>query len=481
MKIVAKKEKFTNLASDIRIVFVCEKNLDHSFVEDKDQLDLMGFDGADESVCIVNGKVYVGVEKTDHESFRIAAAKAVGAIKPLKVRTVSVASYDKEGVENTQAIIEGLLLGFYEFSQYKTKPKKITLDEVWLSNESYFGGESDLKELNAVIARSNVVIEGVNFARDLVNTAPNEMNPITLAKRAEKLAKNGELECVIHDEKYLKANSMGAMLAVGQASSTQPRLIHLTYKPKGAKIKVAFVGKGLTYDTGGLSLKPSDYMTTMKADMSGAAAVLAIIKTASDLKLPIEIHAIAGAAENAVSGNSFRPDDVLVAKNKKTIEVKNTDAEGRLVLADALCYAQDEIKNLDYIVDLATLTGACVVALGEYTTGVMGFNDELKNSFVKSADASGELAWILPFNRHLKKLLKSEVADISNISASRYGGAITAGIFLSEFIEEKNHDKWVHLDIAGPAFVEKAWGANPYGASGTGVRMAIKWLESLKG
>lgn len=477
MKIVAKNEQFSKIVADFRILFVCEKKLDHRFVEDRERLDLMGFDGSDESICIVENSIYVGVENQDSESYRIAAAKAIGALKPLKISSAKVACYG----EYSSAIIEGFGLGFYEFNSYKSKPKSVSLETIFVSTEEYLGNSSDLASLENIINRSDLMVKGVNLARDLINTAPNEINPITLAKKASEIAKDADLECTIYDEKYLETNGMGAMLAVGKASATQPRLIHLAYKPKNAQKKVVFVGKGLTYDTGGLSLKPSDYMTTMKADMSGAAAVMAIIKVASDLALPIEIHAIAGAAENAVSGNAFRPDDVLVAKNQKTIEVKNTDAEGRLVLADALCYAQDMVKDLDYIVDIATLTGACVVALGEYTTGVMGFDEDLKNSFVASGEKSGELAWILPFNRHLKKLLKSEVADISNISSSRYGGAITAGIFLSEFIEEKNHNKWVHLDIAGPAFVEKAWGVNPYGATGAGVRMAIEWLESLKG
>ena len=290
------------------------------------------------------------------------------------------------------------------------------------------------------------------------------------------MAKEEEIECKILDEKDLEKEKMGAFLAVAKASSNPPKLIHLSYKPKNPKAKIALVGKGLTYDSGGLSLKPSEYMVTMKSDKSGACAVMGIIKAAKKLNLPVEIHSIIGAAENMVGGNAYKPDDVLIAKNGKTIEVKNTDAEGRLVLADCLCYAQEKVKP-DYIFDFATLTGACVVALGEYTTGVMGFNDELKEKILAAAKASGELAAILPFNRYLPKLLESKIADICNISSSRYGGAITAALFLSKFIEEENKDKWIHLDIAGPAYVEKEWGYNPYGASGAGVRLAIKWIQ----
>jgi len=188
------------------------------------------------------------------------------------------------------------------------------------------------------------------------------------------------------------------------------------------------------------------------------------------------VHAILGAAENMIGGNAYKPDDVLVAKNKKTIEVRNTDAEGRLVLADCLCYAQEKIE-FDEIYDLATLTGACVVGLGEYTAGVMGFDNKKIEKIIKTGKRVGEHFAHLPFNKYLPKLLKSEVADICNIASSRYGGSLTAGLFLSEFIEEKNKDKWTHLDIAGPAFVEKAWGFNPYGASGFGVDTLITMEE----
>jgi len=220
-------------------------------------------------------------------------------------------------------------------------------------------------------------------------------------------------------------------------------------------------------------------MITMKADKSGAVAVLNSIKTIAQLKLPIEVHAIIGAVENMIGGNAYKPDDILKAKNGKTIEVRNTDAEGRLVLADCLCYAQDEIKNIDYILDFATLTGACVVGLGEYTTAIMGNSERLKEQALKSTQSSGEYATKLDFNRYLQKCIKSEIADVCNISNTRYGGAITAGIFLSNFIYEENKDKWIHFDIAGPAFVEKAWGYNPHGASGTGVRMTVKFVQDL--
>ena len=220
------------------------------------------------------------------------------------------------------------------------------------------------------------------------------------------MAKTNGLECKILDENDLEKENMGAFLAVSRASVHPPRLIHLTYKPNNPKYKIALVGKGLTYDSGGLSLKPSDYMVTMKADKSGACAVLGILKAVNELKLPIEVHGIIGATENMIGADAYKPDDILKAKNGKTIEIRNTDAEGRLVLADCLCYIQEKVE-LDYLFDFATLTGACVVALGEYTTGVMGRSSKLKHSFLKAASKAGELTGILPFNRYLKKLLKA--------------------------------------------------------------------------
>lgn len=273
---------------------------------------------------------------------------------------------------------------------------------------------------------------------------------------------------------------MEAFLAVARASVHKPYLVHLSYKPKCAKEeklpKFVFVGKGLTYDSGGLSLKPGDYMTTMKADKSGACAVIGILEAIAKLGIKAEVHGILGLAENMIGGDAYKPDDILRARNQKTIEVRNTDAEGRLVLADCLSFAGD--LKPDFLIDLATLTGACVVGLGDYTTGIMGYNKKLKEEFAKVAFEVGELTGILPFNPYLKKLLKSEIADLCNIPSSRYGGAITAGMFLGEFVEESLKDKWLHLDIAGPAYVEKAWGMNPFGASGIGVCACVEFVKS---
>jgi len=336
----------------------------------------------------------------------------------------------------------------------------------------------DIDHATLAIHKAQVVADATNFTRDIVNTTPDDCYPEVMAKIAQTMADENGLECKILKPKDLKKQKMKTLLAVARASRHRPRVIHLTHKPKDPKYVVTLVGKGLTYDSGGLSLKPADFMVTMKADKSGGTAVIGILKAVAELDLPIEVHGFVGAVENMIGGNAYKPDDVLVAKNGKTIEVRNTDAEGRLVLADTLCYAQQEVKA-DYLFDFATLTGACVVGVGNYTSGVMGNSDEMKSLVVNAAKRSGELATALDFNPYLKKTIKSEIADVCNISNTRYGGAITAAQFLSEFIDENHTNKWAHIDIAGPAFVEHVWGENPFGASGAGVRLMVKLLEDL--
>ena len=473
MKFEFIEKDIDKISADVEIIFIVEKNFDHKWVKDKEELELLNFKGEDEESALLADKrrLYVGVKSLDSDDIRVASAKAIKTIKNKNFKSAKIGIYS-----DVNAAVEGIMLGNYQFNSYKSKKEKSKLKTIYISQEEYSNKEFDSVKIKQDIEEAKIVANSTNYVRDLVNTPPNEITPVTLAKVAKLLAKEKDLEYKVLDENDLEKEGMNAFLAVGKASANPPRLIHLTYKPKNPKAKVALVGKGLTYDSGGLSLKPSEYMVTMKSDKSGACAVLGIIKAAKELELPIQIDAIIGAAENMVGPNSYKPDDILKAKNGKTIEVRNTDAEGRLVLADSLCYAQEKVKP-DFILDFATLTGACVVALGEYTTGVMGFNSSLKKKILEATKESGELASELPFNRYLPKLLKSQVADICNISSSRYGGAITAALFLSEFIEEDYKDRWVHLDIAGPAYVEKEWGYNPYGASGAGVRLAIKWLQ----
>ncbi|MCH9814530.1 MAG: leucyl aminopeptidase [Epsilonproteobacteria bacterium] len=479
MKFNVTKALLNDIEADCEFIIVVDCALDHEWVKDRTDLETLGFEGKSEEVAFLphQHRVYVGADSLDRDEVRLAVATAIKTIEKTKYQTIKIGAYTQNcPVTNTKAIVEGIKLGSYIFDKYKSEKKEQPNRVVTISLEDYNHKTLNLEPAQKAVNEAIIIADATNNAKEIVNSVPDDMTPANLAIFANDMAEKLEdVSCFIGDENFLEAQKMGAFLAVSRASTHGPRLIHLTYKPKEAKEKFVFVGKGLTYDSGGLSLKPSDYMVSMKADKSGAAAALSILKGAAELGVPFEVHAIIGACENMIGGNAYKPDDVLVAKNGKTIEVRNTDAEGRLVLADCLCYAQ--AQKPDYLIDLATLTGACVVAVGEYTTGVMGHNSTLKHEIMRSATKSGELTGTLPFNRYLKKLIKSQVADISNIGSSRYGGAITAALFLDQFIEEENKDKWLHLDIAGPAYVDKAWGYNQAGASGAGVRMSLYWMK----
>lgn len=480
MKVEIQDKKVNQIQADYEVIFVIGKKLKHKWIHDEKFFKEIKFQGAvDQVACLVHKRrVYIGIESLQHDNLRNGIALAMNTLKETTCKSFKIGSYvDDTAEESIQAITEGSMLGAYNFDLYKSKKQKIDLKKIIISTEEYSNKSVKLFDAKKAIKQGTIISEATNFTRDIVNQIPAEITPVRLAEIAKELAKDNDLEVKVHGEKYIEKSGMGAFLAVSKASPYPPQLIHLIHKIDKPKAKICLVGKGLTYDSGGLSLKPSEFMVTMKSDKSGASAVIGIMKAISKLNLPIEVHGIIGAVENVVGKHAFKPDDVLTAKNGKTIEVKNTDAEGRLVLADCLCYAQD--LKPDYLIDIATLTGACMVALGEYTTGVIGHNHELKQEILEAGGKSGELLADLPFNKYLSKLMKSEVADMSNLSASKYGGAITAGVFLSEFIAKEYKDKWVHLDIAGPSYVEKIWGCNPHGASGAGVRLVISWMKSI--
>ncbi len=482
MKIEISEKKVSEIQADCEFILAVDKKLKHKWIKDESHLKTLGFKGNSDEVVILPhvNRVYIGVDSLDRDDIRVALSNAIKKIKDTSYKSIKIGAYIKDcPFTNIKAIVEGIILGNYSFDKYKTKNKdnKKIKRTLTISLEEYEDKNLNLAPAQKALLDAKIIADATNYSRDIVNSVPDDMTPKNLAKEAKKIADADEnIDCFIGKEDFLEEQKMGAFLAVSRASKHKPRFIHLTYKPKETNgKKIVFVGKGLTYDSGGLSLKPSSSMVSMKSDKSGSAATLGIIKGASELKVPFEIHVIIGACENMIGGNAYKPDDILIAKNGKSIEVQNTDAEGRLVLADCLCYACD--LKPDYLFDLATLTGACVVAVGEYTTGIMGHSRDLKHSFSKSAANSGELTATLPFNKYLKKLLKSKIADISNISSSRYGGAITAGLFLDNFVTKECKDKWLHLDIAGPAYVDSSWGYNPAGASGAGVRMALYWLK----
>jgi leucyl aminopeptidase len=320
------------------------------------------------------------------------------------------------------------------------------------------------------VNRGQVIAKAVNLVRDLVNTSPLDLPPAALAAEAERAAAGTGVAVEVLDEVALKDGGYGGLTGVGQGSTRPPRLVRMSYSHPEATQTVAFVGKGITFDSGGLSLKPPKSMETMKCDMSGAAAVLAATTAVAELQLPVNVVGYLCAAENMPGGAAQRPSDIIRIYGGKTVEVMNTDAEGRLVLADGLVRSGED--NPVLIVDIATLTGAATVALGGRTTGVMGSSDEVAAQVATVMRTAGEAAWAMPFPEELRKGLDSTVADLVNVSGDREGGMLVAGLFLKEFVPDGV--AWAHLDIAGPAFNEKApFGYTPKGGTGAAVRALI--------
>ncbi len=472
MNVKLANQPLSGIDADLTLEFVTPQRLEHH--PHAALLAQAGFKAETEQHCALHEHrlLVCGVSDTAPETIRTAAAHAIRTAKGYGYASLKLAQY---GTENFAALIEGIVLGSYRFEGYRSDPKPSSLRDVIFSSETIEGAMLDIATLEPLFDQTLVIAKATNYVRDLVNQTPDDMTPQAMAIAAESLSRSHDLECTILDVNGLEAEKMFAMMNVGRASVHPPRLIHLAYKPTNPKKVISLVGKGLTYDSGGLSLKPAASMVTMKMDKAGACAVMGMMRAISELKLDIEVHGFMGMVENMIGGNAYKPDDVLRAKNGKTIEVRNTDAEGRLVLADVLGYAQEKVKS-DYIFDYATLTGACMVALGPYTTGVMGHNEALKRSFVEAGAEAGEYCGILPFNRHLTKLIKSDVADVCNVSSKPYGGAITAALFLDHFIDEDMKDKWVHFDIAGSAYTESAWDVHAHGGTGAGVRMTLNWL-----
>ena len=352
----------------------------------------------------------------------------------------------------------------YDFDKYKTKGKDF---EAFSLSEIYSDFYDDEVSTGITFADAQI------FSREIANEPGCAVCPETMAEKARELARACGLDCEVWDEEKLKSERTGGLLAVGSGSKNPPRLIHLTYKPQAkASKKVAIVGKGITFDSGGLNIKPDKFMLTMKGDKTGACNVLAIMKGVAELGINVEVHGFMSCAENMPSGSSYRPDDIITARNGKTIEINNTDAEGRLVLADALC-AASELKP-DVIIDMATLTGACAVALGKYRAGLFANDEDLAARLLESSAKTGEPFWRLPLeDEHIEKSLKSDFADLVN-SGDRYGGAIFAALFLKEFVGE--NISWAHLDIAGIDFCEKEYGVYSKGATAFGVRTCLDYL-----
>ena len=392
-------------------------------------------------------------EEFDPNKLREAVAKAVKKAMTIEAKTVA---FKLNGVEfdYSEQFTMGVKIADYKFDKYKSEKKDKGINVVYVeANEQ-------------IVRKAEKIADAMAFTRNLANEPAQFATPTELASIACDLG----LETKIYEKDECEKMGMGAFLAVGRGSSQEPKFIHMKYTCENPKKRIALVGKGITFDSGGLDIKPASSMLTMKDDMSGAACVLGVMSIIKELAPQVEVHGIIAACENMPGCSAYKPGDILTAKNGKTIEVDNTDAEGRLTLADALCYACE--LNVDEVIDIATLTGACMVALGSQAAGIMGNDSDMVKALVDTAQRNGERYWELPLWEEYAESLKSDIADMKN-TGSRWGGAQTAGVFLQKFVKDV---KWTHIDIAGVAFLEKPHKELGKGASGAGVRTLLNYI-----
>jgi leucyl aminopeptidase len=414
-------------------------------------------------------------DKLTPESFRTFAGRAVKEAMGAKQKGIALAvpldpSLGMDARVVVAAMLEGAFLANHSDTRYKEKPKNNVLKSIALCLPA-----QPAKTCRTLIARTEAICGGVLQAREWVNTPPNEKVPEQLATAYAQMAKAAGLKVNVLHAPQLKRQNFNALLAVAGGSSHPPCLVEMIHAPAKAKKTIVLVGKGVTFDTGGINLKPSAGLDTMKADMAGSAAVAGAMAAVARLKPGVRIVGVTPIVENMPSGSATRPGDIITSYAGKTVEIGNTDAEGRLILIDAMAYAAKKYKP-DVLIDLATLTGACVVALGEKIAGVFSPDDALAEAVVAAGERTAERCWRMPMPEDYRDLLKSELADINNNASSRYGGAIAAALFLSEFIGDQ---RWAHIDIAGPAYLKKGPDYGAPGATGFGVRLLCDLIEHL--
>ena len=412
-------------------------------------------------------------EDLNVDRIRGVAGEACRALRKLNCRKIATILHGAgaggiEPVASAAAMAEGALLGLYSFTKYK-KPEYEDVKEMLIVVRD----EETAPSLERAVDKARVMAEAASLARTMVDEPANHMTPSRMAEAAKEIAGKYDLEFKVFDREDMEAMGMGALLGVARGSNEPPKLMTLSYRGDGrSQEALGFLGKGITFDSGGISIKPSEGMGEMKGDMAGAAAVVAALGAIAQLKPQVNVTAIVPATENLPSGTALKPGDILKAMNDKTIEVISTDAEGRLILADALCYGQK--LGLSPLIDLATLTGACRIALGTLYGGLFSNNRDLAEKVLKAGETAGERMWQMPMPGEYKELIKSEVADIKN-GGNRLGGAITAALFLAEFAGDT---PWVHVDIAGPASSTKESGYLVKGATGFGVRTLVEFALS---
>lgn len=502
MKFTLETKEVVELAVDLLVLAAFEEKLDKAFRFKEVDKELGGllsaisaeedFTAKEDQSLLIHTHDRIGPKRIlllglgKREEFQVPDTRRYGASctrqaigRHCKTMAVTLPPVDTSAQElSLQFLVEGALLGSYRFEKYRAKKSQTedTLETIHVPLDPDRLSGDRTGPLSLAVARGEIIAGAVSWARDLVNEPGSVMTPTRLADLALGLAKDGDISCKVLGPKDCEKQKMRLLMAVASGSAMEPRFIHLHYKPKGKekpKRTLVLVGKGITFDSGGLSLKPGNSMQDMKTDMAGAAAVLGVAKALSPLGIQVEVHLLVPTCENMPSGTSYRVGDVVVGMSGKSVEIHNTDAEGRLILADALAYG--EKLGADEIIDLATLTGACMVALGPHVAGVMGNDRAMVERFLASARRVGEEVWPLPLPQRLREQLKSPVADIKNIG-DRWGGALTAGLFLKEFVDKT---AWIHLDIAGPASADKEWGHIPKGGTGFGVPSVLEYLRTL--
>ena len=480
-----KKEKIESL-----IIPVCE---DMNVFDDKNIVSLIRkakkikeFKGdKDEEVTLYNlpevkaeRVIFMGIgklEKVDMDPLRTMVGKAVKALIMKKLSDVLIAvplagKINMEMSSVLEAMLEGACLGNHLFDKYKKEKKHKPLKKI-----NFLVKPDEVRKYSRLSSRVKTVCQGTILAREWVSTPSNDKRPDRFARSIVTLARKENLKVTVLGEKELKQKKFGAIMAVAAGSMSKPRLVVLEHNPRGATKTVALVGKGVTFDSGGINLKPSAGLDEMKADMSGAASVAATMITAAKLKSKLRVIGIIPIVENMPSGNASRPGDIINSFDGKTVEIGNTDAEGRLILIDAISYGIKKYKPKT-LIDMATLTGACVVALGEKIAGTFSFDDKLAEDIILSGQKTHERCWRMPLPEDYKELLKSDFADLNNIGSTRYGGAITAALFLAEFVGDT---RWAHIDIAGPAYAKKESAYCGAGGTGFGVRLLCDLLNRL--
>ncbi len=418
-------------------------------------------------------------KKATLDTIRKAASYAAKRSVEMKAKTVGLAIHSAFGAKfdtsaTGQACAEGACFGSYCYDEFVTEEENGRLGSIKV--DLIDSDAAKTKELKKGVRTGAAVGRAQNYARTIANRPANILYPETLAAEARKLARSSNtLKCTVFNEKQMIEKGMGGVLAVGSGSEHRPVFIILKYTPpaKAEEPRVALVGKAITFDSGGISIKPSANMDEMKLDKTGGITVLSTMKAITELKLPIGVYGIIPSAENVPSGSSYRPGDIITTYSGKTVEIKNTDAEGRMILCDGLHYAVKQ--KCETVIDAATLTGSCLVALGRYMAGLMGNNDKLIKQLQKASEQSGEKVWLLPSGEEYANEMKSKIADLKN-TGSKYGGACTAAAFLGQFVGEA---KWAHLDIAGVDMLQKATEFAAEGSTGFGVRLLTTYLANL--